>query len=400
MRKIRSFHYDHIDLVKKICQVQKVIDDHRKDTILFWGCGKNMEIILECCDLNGIDFKICDSFYYGKGYKNGKIEEPNEELVDWANIILVTAFYNAEAIIDGIKQTYPTVTIKSIFEDEKEPLYRYSVEMTAECRRELITEKEYGTQNRYIPWKVEGMGASYEKAVERNLFDIAVKDLYLQWIKENDFVLDVGAGTGRLSIEIEKKGAIVTAVDTSEEMLNELRKKTKGIKTIKVDDGYELPFESNTFDVTVSCDAMIHFINWRDFFREHIRVTKNGGYIVYNMYNSDHLKRISENKWLGEAYMSDCGGYGISVSREELEKECKISGDVELIKMIPHMFFKSSAYTYGIMTHEEMFDFSSYISEMCGENNVKHIIKAFEKDVVNNQKEDICAMNIIVFRKL
>ena len=38
-------------------------------------------------------------------------------------------------------------------------------------------------------------------------------------------VLDVGAGTGRLAVELAKKGAQVTALDISEKMLKNLKSK-------------------------------------------------------------------------------------------------------------------------------------------------------------------------------
>jgi ubiquinone/menaquinone biosynthesis C-methylase UbiE len=47
-------------------------------------------------------------------------------------------------------------------------------------------------------------------------------------------ILDVGAGTGRLAVELAKKGALVTALDVSEAMLEVLQRKNKKIKTVLV----------------------------------------------------------------------------------------------------------------------------------------------------------------------
>ncbi|MFA6537726.1 MAG: methyltransferase domain-containing protein, partial [Patescibacteria group bacterium] len=55
-------------------------------------------------------------------------------------------------------------------------------------------------------------------------------------------VLDVGAGTGRVAIILQKIGAEVTALDISPKILKVLQKKEPRIKTV-VADGEDLPFE-------------------------------------------------------------------------------------------------------------------------------------------------------------
>lgn len=100
-------------------------------------------------------------------------------------------------------------------------------------------------------------------------------------------VLDVGAGTGRLAIRLAKLGANVTALDVSEKMLKEIKKKLKRnlaeIKTV-VDDCESLPFEDESFDVVVSAFHIVHLKDPRRFFDEIYRVLKPGGkFLVTNI---------------------------------------------------------------------------------------------------------------------
>ncbi|MCX6780475.1 MAG: class I SAM-dependent methyltransferase, partial [Candidatus Magasanikbacteria bacterium] len=85
------------------------------------------------------------------------------------------------------------------------------------------------------------------------------KEKYLNSFEQNKFlpilgdlkdkkVLDVGAGTGRLSILLSKAGAAVTALDVSDEMLKVLKNKDEKIETI-VGDAESLPFEDSSFDI-------------------------------------------------------------------------------------------------------------------------------------------------------
>lgn len=97
-------------------------------------------------------------------------------------------------------------------------------------------------------------------------------------------ILDVGAGTGRISVELARRGADVTALDVSKEMLNILKLKNSHIKTV-VGDGEHIPFEQNTFDVVVAAFFIVHLKNPTYFFEEAYRVLKPGGVLVVTNIN-------------------------------------------------------------------------------------------------------------------
>ena len=103
-------------------------------------------------------------------------------------------------------------------------------------------------------------------------------------------ILDVGAGTGRLSVELQKLGAEVTALDVSEEMLGELKRKNKNIETV-VGDAEKLQFENETFDIVVAAFLIVHLKDPTRFFDEVYRVLKNGGkFLVTNINQKDPPK--------------------------------------------------------------------------------------------------------------
>ncbi len=100
-------------------------------------------------------------------------------------------------------------------------------------------------------------------------------------------VLDVGAGTGRLSILLVQVGAEVTALDVSEEMLKVLNRKNKHIKTV-VGEAEALPFPDNSFDIITAAFLIVHLKNPRRFFDEVYRVLKDGGkFLVTNINQTD-----------------------------------------------------------------------------------------------------------------
>ncbi|MCI0604755.1 class I SAM-dependent methyltransferase [bacterium] len=89
-------------------------------------------------------------------------------------------------------------------------------------------------------------------------------------------VIDIGAGTGRLTIPFLEKGARVTACDASEEMLKVLQSKitNSGLQT-KFVDAHNLPLPDNSFDCAISFRLLMHVIDWKKALAEFCRVSRD-----------------------------------------------------------------------------------------------------------------------------
>lgn len=108
-------------------------------------------------------------------------------------------------------------------------------------------------------------------------------------------VLDVGAGTGRLSLTLRKMGAEVTALDLSEKMLQRLNKKDRSIKTV-VGDAEDLPFNQEQFDLITAAFLIVHFKDPRRFFDEVYRVLKNDGFLLVTNINQKDPPKIQTSE--------------------------------------------------------------------------------------------------------
>lgn len=119
--------------------------------------------------------------------------------------------------------------------------------------------------------------------------------------KDKD-VLDIGAGTGRISMKLLKAGANVTALDLSPEMLSVLNSKSQEVKTVE-GDMEDLPFEDESFDMVFSSMAMVHLKKIDTFLDEAYRVLKDDG--IFVLVNIHYRKPLILNNVKGK-YVIKC----------------------------------------------------------------------------------------------
>ena len=108
-------------------------------------------------------------------------------------------------------------------------------------------------------------------------------------------VLDLGCGTGRHALRLAAAGARVTAVDFSEGMLSEARRKpgAEAVRFLVHDLHLPLPFEARGFDRIVSGLVLEHLSDLRFVFGEARRVLKPGGRAVVSaMHPAMFLKSV------------------------------------------------------------------------------------------------------------
>jgi SAM-dependent methyltransferase len=101
---------------------------------------------------------------------------------------------------------------------------------------------------------------------------------------EGRTVIDVGTGTGRAALGLARRGAHVTGVDASPEMLRVAKARAAGAgldAVFEVGDAHRLPYSDRSFHAAVSLRVLMHAPDWRQCLSELCRVADDRVVVDY-----------------------------------------------------------------------------------------------------------------------
>lgn len=147
--------------------------------------------------------------------------------------------------------------------------------------------QDVSIQEGYALW-----AASYDQEKNGLIF---VEERYVdQLLAQLPFtsVLDVGTGTGRHALKLARRGASVTAIDQSPEMLAVARQNARreglpiDFRLASLADS--LPFEANQFDLLICALMLSHLPDLVPPLQEFARVLRDGGYLLITDFHPVH----------------------------------------------------------------------------------------------------------------
>ena len=103
------------------------------------------------------------------------------------------------------------------------------------------------------------------------------------YLKNNDKIIEIGAGTGAYSISLAEEGYDVTAVELVKHNLKQIEKKSNKVKTILGNAINLKEIKDNTYDITLLFGPMYHLITKEEKIKallEAKRITKKNGIIM------------------------------------------------------------------------------------------------------------------------
>ena len=134
--------------------------------------------------------------------------------------------------------------------------------------------------------------------------DIREKAFSVAGVKKGMIAADIGAGSGFISEGLIGKGLKVIAVDQSEAMLAEMRKKFSGAEGIeyRLGEAEKLPIPDETVDYVFANMYIHHVESLPKAIKEMVRILKPGGELVITDMDEHEFKFLKEehhDRWMG-----------------------------------------------------------------------------------------------------
>jgi 2-polyprenyl-3-methyl-5-hydroxy-6-metoxy-1,4-benzoquinol methylase len=127
----------------------------------------------------------------------------------------------------------------------------------------------------------------------------------LGFTRQNYKILDLGCGTGRLTVELAKLGYNAYGTDINPDFIEIARDKAQkmGVSAqVMVAPSERLPFDDNFFDVCLAVSVLEHVADWKKTVSEVARILKPGGIAYFDTTNA-------LNPLPGEVKHVPCMGY-------------------------------------------------------------------------------------------
>jgi len=161
-------------------------------------------------------------------------------------------------------------------------------------------------------------------------FSDRVRDVALNAanVKPGNVAADIGAGTGFITEALLERGLSVIAVDRSQAMLNEVRKKFKTLDG-RIGDAEKLPVENGSVDYVFANMCLHHVENPAAAIIEMARILKAGGRLVItdlDEHHFDFLRIEHHDRWMGfrrdkvDGWFREAGLKNINI--ESIDEAC------------------------------------------------------------------------------
>jgi ubiquinone/menaquinone biosynthesis C-methylase UbiE len=175
--------------------------------------------------------------------------------------------------------------------------------------------------------------ASQWDSMSKEFYSFPVRDKILSMLypEPGHIIADIGSGTGFISEGLKNGPASIIAIDTSTEMLNEMKLKFRDVSNIdyRRGDANHLPAKDNIVDYALANMYLHHVDEPSVAINEIYRILTPGGKLILTdleAHEFDFLRKEHHDLWLGfkhseiETWFTEAGFTNVSV--QSIEEYC------------------------------------------------------------------------------
>ncbi len=112
------------------------------------------------------------------------------------------------------------------------------------------------------------------------------KELFKEYLHFHSKIIDIGTGSGQFSLVLKEDGHQVTSVDIKD-------KTNTNLITPTVYEGEMLPFDTNSFEISMLITVLHHCPNPEKVFQEAVRVSKSRIFVLEDVYSNFVMKYLT-----------------------------------------------------------------------------------------------------------
>jgi ubiquinone/menaquinone biosynthesis C-methylase UbiE len=265
------------------------------------------------------------------------------------------------------------------------------------------------TINKSEYWQNKKRAKIYHSQTSKPDYNVEMNKIFVDhvesYLTKNSNVLDIGAGTGVVSLEMARRGYSVTASDISKQMLEHISESNNNIKIIQ-GDIFSLKSD-HLFDCVISRWFIPHFRNWPTLI-SHVtnNLLNNSGYLIFDMPQEEHILNSRKLKYelSPEVFGYDHSGnatdnyFYAMASINKLEEIAKIN-NLKLVARIPHGLLKSNLILGNSIGELNFKKFNDYLLKIGKENDGREFLYNLEKYLSTKIENHLTHGSIIIFKK-
>jgi len=298
------------------------------------------------------------------GILAGVIADPAKK-VDRVGVVKIDRFFNQVVRIAEGNAVLPVAKLPrslAIIHPLREAWIKFGLVLTIPLRRLPLLKKLVKQKVEKVDW------GHYFQAYDRVLLNfIPYQRLIGQLIKclnpsTSDVIVDLGSGTGNVSVAIAEKGAKVISVDNSPEgiALHKQKSPVAEIKQMNLDMQPQdaLPFADSSVDKLVASHFVNYIVNREKLYSEIRRVMKPNGTLVLAVLKKgfNPLKVLTVHMRQKFKYLRTAEKKGFFAALGEVSREfIRMNPDLQIVGKVNQIILQGATEgTYDLLTKQEI----------------------------------------------